>query len=113
MEAGIVTIEDEKQTSVLVSPLAAQVLTTRLQEPTYFSSFGKLAQPVTFSEGTEWRSDVFKALPTYPLEKKVVSHRGMDIFEVLWSTQVMMSKELRKPIIEDITHVELSCQPIS
>ena len=39
--------------------------------------------------------------------------RGKDKFEVLWSTEVTMSKELKKPVIEDLVHIELSCQPIS
>jgi hypothetical protein len=51
-------------------------------------------------------------LQSYGSEKRVISHKGRDIFEVRWSTEVTMSKELKKPTVEDIAHVELSYQPI-
>jgi hypothetical protein len=58
---------------------------------------------INFSESTA----------TYTPPKRVVSHKGRDIYEVLWSTEVAMSKELKKPVIESIAHVEFNCQPIS
>ena len=48
-----------------------------------------------------------------PSQKRVVTQKGKDVFEVLWSTEVTMSKELRKATIEDIIHIGLSYQPIS
>jgi hypothetical protein len=45
-------------------------------------------------------------------ETTVVTHKGSDVFEVLWSTEVTISKELKKAKIEDIRHIGLSCQPI-
>lgn len=46
-----------------------------------------------------------------PAEKRVVTHKGKDVFEVLWSTEVTMAKELKKPNIEDIRHVAITWQP--
>ena len=45
--------------------------------------------------------------------KKVISHKGGDTFEVLWSTEVTMAKELKKPIVEGISHIGRNCAPIS
>jgi hypothetical protein len=42
---------------------------------------------------------------------RVISHEGRDIFEVLWSTEVTVAKELKKVVIEDVRHIELNCQP--
>jgi hypothetical protein len=43
---------------------------------------------------------------------RVISHEGRDKFEVLWSTEVTVAKELKKVVIEDIRHIELNCQPV-
>ena len=48
-----------------------------------------------------------------PSEKKVVTHKGRDVYQVLWSAEVTLAKELKKAIIEDITHIDLNCQPVS
>lgn len=42
----------------------------------------------------------------------VISHEGRDIFEVLWSTEVTVAKELKKVLVEEIRHIELNCQPV-
>jgi hypothetical protein len=51
--------------------------------------------------------------PAAPPENRVVTQKGKDIFEVLWSTEVTMTKELKKAVIEELRHIELTCQPIS
>ena len=51
--------------------------------------------------------------PADPPESRVVTQKGKDIFEVLWSAEVTMSKELKKAVIEELRHVEFTCQPIS
>jgi hypothetical protein len=43
---------------------------------------------------------------------RVVTHRGRDIYEVLWSAEVTMSKELKRSVIDELKHVELKCEPI-
>lgn len=34
-----------------------------------------------------------------------ITHRGIDVYEVLWSTDVTTSRELRRPSIDEIRHV--------
>jgi len=41
-----------------------------------------------------------------------VTIKGKDIYEILWSTEVTMTKELRKSVIEQIKHIELKFEPI-
>lgn len=48
-----------------------------------------------------------------PSEKRLVTHKGKDVYQVLWSTEVTLSKELKKATIDDITHVEMTSQPIA
>lgn len=45
-------------------------------------------------------------------QKRVVTHKGKDVFEILWSTEITVAKELKKAKIEDIKHIGLSCQSI-
>ncbi len=45
-------------------------------------------------------------------QKRVVTHKGRDVFEILWSTEITVAKELKKAKIEDIKHIELNCQSI-
>jgi len=60
----------------------------------------------------EWNLP-FEPQTVFASAKRIISHKGKDIYEVQWSTEVTMSKELKKPVLQDIVHVELSCQPIS
>lgn len=78
-----------------------------LQEPT-FNALVNSYKPVQNLEFGQ----VYPATFNIPLEKMVISHKGIDVFEVLWSTEVTMSKDLKKPAIENITHVELRWQTI-
>jgi hypothetical protein len=48
-----------------------------------------------------------------PPGKKVVTHKGKDVYEVLWSTEVTLAKELRKAQIEETKHIAISWQPVS
>ena len=48
-----------------------------------------------------------------PSEKKIVTHKGRDVYQVLWSAEVTLAKELKKAPLEDITHVEFNCQPVA
>jgi len=47
-----------------------------------------------------------------PSEQTIVTHKGRDIYEVLWSTEVTMSRELRKAAIEDLRHIDLKWEPV-
>ncbi len=103
VEAGTVITQNEP------SNLAAWVTGDRpVQQDPGSTPYTFLSTPITLQsvlQNIDYRNLIS--------EKKVISHKGRDVFETLWSTEVTMSKELKKPIIEDIKHIELSCQPIS
>jgi hypothetical protein len=115
VEAGIIKNESEQQGSVIVQgrgPLtASHFATLSPQNPTQFT-LANLAGPAVAPEGWNWgEGHGYGSLQIQPTSgKRVVTHTGHDIFEVLWSTDVSMSKVLKKPAIDDITHVELSWQ---
>jgi hypothetical protein len=46
-----------------------------------------------------------------PSTRRVVTHKGRDIYEVLWSAEVSMDKDLKKGKIEEIRHIELAFPP--
>jgi hypothetical protein len=115
VEAGIIVSESEQQGTVFAQSrgpsTAAQVVT--LQDPIPFS-LANLTRPAALTQGWDWGVDYnlgnLKAIQTI-LGKKAITHKGRDIFEVLWSTDVSMSKELKKPALDDLTHVELLWEP--
>ena len=45
--------------------------------------------------------------------KKVVTHKGRDVYEVLWRTDVTVAKELKRAVIEDIKHIGIDWQAVS
>lgn len=51
-------------------------------------------------------------MPLLEPKKEVVTHKGRDVYQVLWSTEVTLKKELRKPKIDEITHVECDWQAV-
>jgi hypothetical protein len=116
VEAGIIKSESEQQGSVRAQNLGpwltGQVVTLPQQDPTNFT-LANLARPAALTQGWDWGEGVNYGsiqIQTTP-GKRVITHVGHDIFEVLWSTDVSMTKELRKPMIDDITHVEVRWQP--
>jgi len=64
------------------------------------------------SASIDWNNWANYLIPA-PAEKEIVTHKGRDIFEVLWSVELTMNKELKKAQIHDIRHVELRSQPVS
>jgi hypothetical protein len=44
---------------------------------------------------------------------KVLMYKGRDVYEILWSTEVTVARELKKPVIEDIKHVEIKWEAIA
>lgn len=116
VEAGIIKNESEQQGSVLVHSLGSstpgQVVTLHQHDPAPFT-LANLARPAVPTQGWDWGEGFgYGSLQIQPtLGKRAITHTGHDIFEVLWSTDVSMSKELKKPAIDDITHVELRWQP--
>src|SRR4051812_28329011 len=41
----------------------------------------------------------------FPPAKRIVTHKGMDSYEVIWSTVVTVAEELQRPMIEEIKHI--------
>lgn len=48
-----------------------------------------------------------------PAQKRVVRFKAKDVFEVVWSSEVTMSKELKKPIVETLAHIEINWAPVT
>ncbi len=44
---------------------------------------------------------------------RVVTQRGTDVYEVVWTAEVTLAKELKKAVVEDIKHIGINWQPIS
>jgi hypothetical protein len=113
VEAGIISNEGEQPGTVFVqgwAPLSAkQSVTPLLPNPAYFTNIGR---PAALTQGWEWGEGIGygEVQIQHPSGKRVITHKGRDTFEVLWSTEVSMSKELKKPIVDDIIHVELRWQ---
>ena len=45
--------------------------------------------------------------------RTVTTHQGVDVYEVLWSVDVTTARELRRPAIDDITHLELTWEQLT
>jgi len=111
VEAGTVTAEDEPEgtvfPSVLGSTVGAQLITPEQQQLSLNPLTNFPHKPATVV------NDWYRISGTVTSKRRVTTHKGRDVFEVLWSTEVTMSKDLKKAIIEDITHVEFNLQSVS
>jgi hypothetical protein len=115
VEAGV-TARDEN----VSAGIPAQILSTSANtyaNLAFFNSAGSYSNPNLYGEGVN-TSIVNKPLDwsyvlTDPAPKKIITHKGTDVFEVLWSAELTMSKDLKKASVEDIRHVEFKCQPSS
>jgi hypothetical protein len=113
VEAGIIRNEGEQPGTVFVQggpPLSGkQSVASPLPNPAYFTNIGR---PASLTQGWDWGEGIgYGGIQVqYPSGKRVTTHKGRDTFEVLWSTEVSISKELKKSIVDDITHVELRWQ---
>ena len=115
LEAGTVTIDDRPEKGSPTTNLVASIGNLALGSPQPVESSGFLTNYLkseSFSPGSYWTGFTSPVTLGSTFEKRVVTHKGVDIFEVLWSTEVTVSKNLKKPIVEEISHVELSCRPI-
>ncbi len=52
-------------------------------------------------------------LSSQPFGRTVVTHKGIDLYEVLWSVDVTTALDLRRPLIDDIAHVEVTWEPVT
>jgi hypothetical protein len=112
IEVGTVTNEGEPTVGISASSMMPQVGQSPQLVGTYQAMQDYLAHGTISANAYVSGFRGYEYPPVTVSEKRVTTHKGRDIFEVLWSTEVTMSKDLKKPIIEDITHVELNCQPI-
>jgi hypothetical protein len=64
-----------------------------------------------YGGGFDWGS--LSSALTSPAEKKVVSQKGRDIFEILWSAEVTTNKSFKKIEVHEIKHIGLKMQPAS
>jgi hypothetical protein len=117
VEAGTVT---EKQQPIEISSglyggappsqKATSPFTVQGKEPDYYtklwSAFAKDWDPKSGYLG------YLGSLTGQTSQERMVTHKGRDIYEVLWSTEVTMSKELKKGVIGELKHIELKCEPI-
>ena len=124
VEAGTAT--NEAQTATII-PATGLNLTTPYKwefQPSSNASYGEVTGAYLTPHTLNWPQ--FPAVPAansvvaqwsqFPAvtpENRVVTQKGKDIFEVLWSAEVTMTKELKKAAIEELRHIELTCQPIS
>lgn len=107
VEAGTLNREENKPETNFIS-----ALTVPSSGYSFMPSETALTKVATSYIGAS--DDLSRYLTVYggDTTKRVVTHKGRDVYEVLWSTEVTMTKELKKAKIEDIKHVALNCQPI-
>jgi hypothetical protein len=121
-EAGSVISPDPIGKVSLSESLKSQSVTLEGRIPPAFSPAFSPAFPHAFEynplqffsaeSGITSINTSLKALMGTP-EKKVTTHKGRDIYEVLWSTEVTMTRELKKAVVEEIKHIEIDWQSVS
>jgi hypothetical protein len=121
VEVGTLALGSEpKASSVYESNLGAFTILDRnsliTQKSPYYNTLAFLNEPVTYGQNVfQTPGAITEGVVGRPLvfpQKKVVSHKGRDIYEVLWSTEITMSKDLKKPTLEEISHIEFNLAPI-
>jgi hypothetical protein len=110
LEAGNIVTENEPKREVYVSNLPplydVQTVVPRQPKLSWDAMTNLLTNPINIPHG------IYDYSPQIS-QKRLVSQTGSDTYEVRWSTEISISKDLKKPTIDDIVHIELSCQPIS
>jgi hypothetical protein len=102
----------------------SQLLTPRASTPAPLSPEGEagkgslsnvssvsVTSPLYGSTGIDWANLVTGW--SNPSEKRIVTQKGRDVYEVLWSAEVTTTKGLKKSQIVEIRHIGLKIQPIS
>jgi len=123
-----IAIEAEASKPVSHSPQIASPLMQPGTTVNAATAYGGTAQLFT-SQGTELgaigriplsnlatagRFVDWQSLPTvYGSFTSVLTHKGIDVYEVLWSTDVTTRRELRKPSIDEITHGEPTWEQVA
>ena len=73
--------------------------------------FRGLGVPASFLTGG--KTSLAEQLLEASTYRTVLTHKGVDVYEVLWSVDVTTALRLRKPSIDDIVHVEAVWELVS
>jgi hypothetical protein len=115
LEAGtIAPTQEYKINSSSVPFIPGQMF--ELHAPTnvqYSVPLSSLIAADTSKLNYEWVTKAWPSTETVMPHQRKICVKGKDIFEILWSTELTMAKELKKATIIDIRHIELTCQTIS
>lgn len=110
-----IEIEVKAGTVTKIEPGAIPAAETKFPLADYAAAMNIATAPPPESTVYFFDQAIRYALPT-PVAPmfgtRVISHEGRDIFEVLWSTEVTVAKDLKKVLVEEIRHIELNCQPV-
>jgi len=115
VEAGNVLAEPESPGSLLVKgsimPSISPLLASR-QPPSEgtVNIWNNLAPPTLIQNYLSMWGEGTSVIPS---GKRLVTQKGRDVYEVLWSTEVTLVKELKRVQIEEIRHVGITWQPTS
>jgi hypothetical protein len=109
VEAGNTTLERETMSTAGLSS----------QQFSMGQDAGVLAKAVDLYSGSNLVTGEHLLSPSaffslsYPPGKRVVTQRGKDVYEVLWSVEVTVARNLRKEQIDDIKHIGINWQAVS
>lgn len=119
VEAGVTTKDEESTAFVQTSGAILWPTASRgLQSPNTVVAnapvqpFGDWYQSLVSPSGSYATGVPIKYLAGGP-QKRIVTHKGSDIFEVLWSAELTMNKDLKKAAVEAVQHVQFTCAPVS
>ncbi len=119
VEAGNVTAEPESAARGLLDAVEGMTTPSVSYVPLYnqLSSQGVISGSYHHSSPTSPASVVNSlwagGTTLIPLMNRVVTQKGKDVYEVLWSTELTLAKELKKGHIEEIKHIDINWQSIS
>lgn len=124
-----ITVEAEASKTVSPSPAieSSSVQIAPMVKPTsYFTGVSNFLTPQGPVVGSIARtgklSDMVSAWGTLNLESSqvdfgpansVTTHKGVDVYEVLWSADVTTSRELRRPSVDEIKHGEPTWEQVA
>jgi hypothetical protein len=62
---------------------------------------------------TDWSAMLGQDWKSLGPARVVTTHKGSDVYDVLWSVDVTMARDLRNPTIDDVVHVETTWEAVS
>jgi len=110
VEAGNMTLERE-----VIPPAGLLPQHTVTAEQPLLSN--EVTQPPSYGSNLVGGGEYFLGsafyVSLYSQPKKVVTQRGKDVYDVLWSVEVTVARVLKKERIEDSKHVETNWEVVS